>query len=137
MTLPVIDMGSGVPIHVQVERQIRQIILHGAWVPGSSIPSVRVLASELGINPNTAARAYRNLESQGVLTTVPGGGTFVADPLHPALDGDAFLQLRPDVERLVRAGQYLEMSREDVIAAVEWEWHRQLQAARTKGGRNG
>lgn len=124
--MPVIDTGSGVPIHVQVERQIRHIVAQGVWAPGSFIPSVRALAAELGINPNTAARAYRNLEGQGVLATVPGGGTFVADPPYPALNGDSLLRLRPDVARLVSVGLRLKMSREDVVAAVEWEWQQRV-----------
>lgn len=66
------------PIHEQVEDGIRRLIVSAALEPGEQLPSVRELASTLAINPNTIARAYRELETQGYVFKVPGKGSFVA-----------------------------------------------------------
>lgn len=121
-TIPFIDPGSRVPLHIQLERQIRRLIALGAWGPRSAVPSVRRLASRLGINPNTTARVYRRLESDGVLTTVPGGGTFVSENHPEDLNGPALRQLHPRVRHLVRDGIRLQLKKEDVLTALDWEW---------------
>ena len=67
------------PIHEQVEDGIRRLVVSGALVPGEQLPSVRELASTLAINPNTIARAYRELEMQGYVCKVAGKGSFVSE----------------------------------------------------------
>jgi GntR family transcriptional regulator len=74
---------SGVPIYRQIQDQVRYGIASGRLRPGDQLPTVRALAVDLSINPNTVIKAYSELERQGVLTTEQGSGTFVA-PL-PAL----------------------------------------------------
>jgi GntR family transcriptional regulator len=74
-----ISTSSGVPVYLQLEQQIKQSIASGLLSPGDPLPSTRRTAAELRINPNTVARAFQNLEREGVIRTVPGGGTFVAD----------------------------------------------------------
>ena len=71
------DMGSGVPAYRQVIDQILGGIASGALSPGDQLPTVRQLAVDLAINPNTVVRAYRELEIRGVLTTQQGIGTFI------------------------------------------------------------
>lgn len=66
------------PIYEQVRDSLQQLILSGAIQPGEKLPSVRELASQLAINPNTIQRAYRELEHLGVIDTVPGKGAFAA-----------------------------------------------------------
>ena len=73
-----IDPGNGLAIYDQVVRQIIFAIAGGAAKPGELIPSVRELARDLALNPNTIARAYRELQSHGVLTAVRGTGLKVA-----------------------------------------------------------
>lgn len=75
----VIDAGSPVPPFEQLRRQIIDQVAAGALVPGDRLPTVRRLASDLGIAPNTVARAYRELELEGVLSGRGRAGTFVAD----------------------------------------------------------
>ena len=65
------------PIYEQVKDGFCQLILSGALPPNYKLPSVRELASSLTINPNTIQRAYRELEAEGYLATVPGKGCFV------------------------------------------------------------
>ena len=68
-----IAANSGVPIYLQIEQQIKQAIASGLLRAGEELPSTRRTAAELRINPNTVARAYTELERQGVIRTVPGG----------------------------------------------------------------
>jgi GntR family transcriptional regulator len=74
---------SGVPIYRQIQDQIRFGIASGQLTPGEQLPTVRGLAVELGVNPNTVIKAYTELEHLGVLTTEQGTGTFIAP--QPAL----------------------------------------------------
>ncbi|RPH77510.1 MAG: GntR family transcriptional regulator, partial [Candidatus Rokuibacteriota bacterium] len=70
-------MGSGVPVYRQIIDQILGGIASGALEPGQQLPTVRQLAVDLAINPNTVVRAYRELEIRGVLATQQGIGTFI------------------------------------------------------------
>ena len=65
------------PIYEQLRDGFRQLILSGVLEPGSRMPSVRELAAKLAINPNTIQRAYRELEAEGCIASVPGRGSFV------------------------------------------------------------
>src|SRR5574340_834319 len=89
-----IDPKSAVQIYLQVIQQVKRQIASGVLAPGDQLWSVRELASQLLINPNTAARAYRDLEREGLIETRRGQGAFVA-PDAVALSG-------PERERLVR-----------------------------------
>ncbi len=67
------------PIYLQVKEGFRKLVVSGALTAGEKIPSVRELASSLAINPNTIQRAYRELEAEGYISSVPGKGSFVAE----------------------------------------------------------
>ena len=99
------DMTSGVPVYRQIIDQILGGISAGTLEPGSQLPTVRQLAVDLAINPNTVVRAYRELEIRGILNTQQGVGTFVtAVPVQP---DDAERQRRLDQlvgEFIARAG---------------------------------
>jgi GntR family transcriptional regulator len=69
---------SGVPIYLQLMQQVRHAIETGALKPGEQLPSIRPLAEELVINPNTVAKAYRELEHEGVIELRQGAGAFVS-----------------------------------------------------------
>src|SRR5579871_5166555 len=73
-----LDQKSGVPIYRQIQDQIRYGIASGRLLPGEQLPTVRALAVDLKVNPNTVIKAYTELERQGILTTEQGSGTFVA-----------------------------------------------------------
>lgn len=74
-----LDAHSGVPVYRQLIDQVQGAIAMGALRPGDQLPTVRLVAVDLAINPNTVMRAYRELEIRGVLDTQQGTGTFVAD----------------------------------------------------------
>ena len=67
------------PIYVQILAEYKRLILSGALERGAKLPSVRELAGQLAINPNTIQRAYRELEADGFIVSMPGKGSFVAD----------------------------------------------------------
>jgi GntR family transcriptional regulator len=69
---------SGVPIYLQLMEQVKHAIETGALRPGEQLPGLRPLAEELVINPNTVAKAYRELEHEGILELRQGAGAFVA-----------------------------------------------------------
>lgn len=70
---------SGIPIYSQVESQIREQILDGSLPEGTLLPSIRQLARDLQISVITTTRAYNELEQQGLITTVPGKGSYVLE----------------------------------------------------------
>ena len=69
---------DGRPIYEQVRDGLRQLLVTGAIQPGEKLPSVRQLASQLAINPNTIQKAYEALEQEGYVYSVPGKGSFAA-----------------------------------------------------------
>lgn len=72
---------SGVPIYRQIIDQVRYGVASGALTAGEQLPTVRALAVELAVNPNTVIKAYTELEREGLVTTEQGSGTFIASPL--------------------------------------------------------
>ena len=74
-----IDLHSGVPVYRQLVDQVRSGMASGSWNAGDQLPTVRQLAVDLAINPNTVMRAYRELELGGLLETHQGTGTFIAN----------------------------------------------------------
>jgi GntR family transcriptional regulator len=79
-----LDPSSGVPIYLQVVEQVKRLVAAGRLAPGEELPPIRALAERLVINPNTAARAYRELERAGVVFKRGTAGTYVAPgPLAP------------------------------------------------------
>ena len=72
-----VDPRSGVPIYLQIVEQVKRSVALGVLAPGEQLPTVKQLAAELVVNPNTIARAYRELERDQVIETMPGRGSFV------------------------------------------------------------
>jgi GntR family transcriptional regulator len=73
-----LDLHSGMPVYRQIMDQVRGGIASGALTPGDQLPTVRQLAVDLEINPNTVVRAYRELEFGGLIDTQQGTGTFIS-----------------------------------------------------------
>ena len=86
-----VDPRSGVPIYLQLIDQVKRGVALGTLASGEQLPTVKALAIELTVNPNTVARAYRDLERDGVIETSPGRGSFVRP------NGVAASELRTDV----------------------------------------
>ena len=105
------------PLYAQITDEIRQQISGGVLVQGDKLPSVRELAVELSINPNTIQRAYAELEAEGYIYSVAGKGSFVSagDGEHARRIAELTQQLRPLAEELKSLG----CTREQLLAL--WE----------------
>ena len=91
------------PIYEQVKEGFRQLILTGALAADEKMPSVRELAASLAINPNTIQRAYRELEAEGYICSLPGRGSFVMERSSPAAARKAeLLQKLAEIGRELR-----------------------------------
>ena len=100
-----LDTHSGVPVYRQLIDQVQAGIASGNLVSGDQIPTVRQVAVDLAINPNTVLRAYRELEIRGVLETQQGTGTFISDRKIAPDDAEHGRQLEQLVSEFVaRAG---------------------------------
>jgi GntR family transcriptional regulator len=116
-----VNASSGVPIYVQIETQVKNAVAAGALKKGEALPSVRKLAVELRINPNTVARAYQELEREGVIRTVPGGGTYIAGHTPRFLKSEKLRRLQPYARQIAVEGTQLGLSEGDIIEIVQEE----------------
>ena len=112
------DPTSRVPIYRQLMDQIRQGVARGRLRPGGRLPSVRVLSRELVVNPNTVARAYTELEREGVLNTRQGLGVFVAEPQAELSASARRERLATALDRLLTEAVHLGFSSDEVMSAV-------------------
>lgn len=104
------------PIYEQVTEKFRILILRGVLKPGEKMPSVRQLAMELSINPNTIQRAYMALEQEGLIYPVKGKGNFVADSSEiKRLEHRTYLE---QFEEVVLKGKNLGISQEELIDKI-------------------
>ena len=111
----------GNPVYLQIQSQLERRIASGALAPGDALPSVRALAKQLRINPNTVVRAYRELEFRGLVVTRHGEGTFVADGAARKSPEPADL-IAERAEQLVHEAKELGLDKEQTLAAVKSAW---------------
>ncbi len=123
-----VETTSAVPIYAQIVAQVKQAMAAGVLRAGESLPSLRELASSLRVNPLTVARAYRELEAAGLVTTEHGRGTFVS--AQAVALGDAARQelLAAAVDRLLVEAYHLGATPDAVRATLE----ERLQARRAE-----
>jgi GntR family transcriptional regulator len=110
-----LDPRSHAPIYVQIVEQVRHLAATGVLKPGDQLPTVRLLAVELRLNPNTVARAYAQLAEEGVISTQQGRGTYVLD--HPPPPDQRRLRrekLQVMVESLLSEAQRLGYAAEEL-----------------------
>ena len=111
-----LDYRDARPIYGQILDGIRDQIRTGILQPGDKLPSVRELAAELTINPNTIQRAYRELENMGLIATVAGKGCFVCQQPDPAVTGRQ--ELLAEFDRITRSLLLSGVSREDLAELI-------------------
>ena len=105
------------PIYEQIVEKFRMLILSGAVEPSSKMPSVRQLAVELSINPNTIQRAYNELEGERYIYSVPGKGSFAA--ANAAADSARRAELLTQVRELLSELRYLGVSQQELLNLVK------------------
>jgi GntR family transcriptional regulator len=124
-----VNPSSGVPIYVQIETQVKNSVAAGALKAGQPLPSVRRLAADLGINPNTVARAYQELDRDGMITTVPGGGTFIAGQVPRFLKSEKLRRLQPYARQIAVEGAQLLLSDDEILKIVQEELEKLAERA--------
>ena len=109
-----LDYRDARPIYEQVRDGLRRLLVTGAIAPGEKLPSVRRLAGELAINPNTIQRAYEALEQEGYVYSVPGKGSFAAHRLE--MDDRRKEELLRQLDAIAEELRYLGVTAEDIAA---------------------
>ena len=124
-----ISTGSSVPIYRQIVDQICRAVATGRLVPGEQMPSVRALAEELVLNPNTIARAYADLVREGVLEGQQGKGVFVAERRSVYTKAERLRRLDGRLESLINDGVHLGFTPEELQQALERKLRQMFTAA--------
>lgn len=114
-----LDTRSAIPLSHQMGEQIRREVAAGQLRPGDRLPSVRELALELLVNPNTVARVYRDLELEGLLETRRGQGTFIGPAAAALAEKERLRLLRQALVRLVEDAQLFGLGREELLEMVQ------------------
>jgi len=112
-----LDGSSGVPPYLQLVHQVRQSLLLGYLCEGDQLPTVKDVASDLTINPNTVVKAYRQLEHEGLAGGRPGQGTFITGILTQS-PHDASAALRLSLEQWFRDAERAGLSEDTVTALI-------------------
>lgn len=110
---------DGRPIYEQVKEGLRQLVISGAIRPGDKLPSVRSMASQLAINPNTIQKAYEALEQEGYVYSIPGKGSFAAD--RSEVEGKRREELLTQLEKVARELRFLGVTPEEIAAVCRKE----------------
>jgi GntR family transcriptional regulator len=113
-----INTASRLPIYQQLAQQIREAIARGELQPEASLPSVRHLSRELIVNPNTVARAYTELEREGLLVSRPGRGIYVAQPRNDLTRAARDRRLMEQLDRWLTEAVHLGYTADEVLARV-------------------
>ena len=116
-----LNPSSGVPIYRQIVQQARFAIASGRVEPGDRLPSVRTIATRLGINPMTVSKAYSMLERAGVVVRHPGIGMVVSDNGAE----DPVEAVAADAQSLVRTAKQLGVSRTKLVARINKLWEKE------------
>lgn len=114
-----LDTTSSIPIYAQIITQVKHAVAAGIIRPGDALPSLREVATYLRINPLTVAKAYRELETSGIVITEPGRGSFISD--HTCIFREDYKQdaLFQSVDRMLVDAHYLGATPDEIRAALE------------------
>ena len=106
---------DGVPIYLQIVNQVKYLVAAGRLAPGEELPPIRVLAERLVVNPNTVARAYRELEVAGVVEKRRTAGTYVSDAGSPLARRERLKILTERIDALLAEARQLGIRTDEVI----------------------
>lgn len=111
---------DGVPIYRQIIQQVKYLVASGRLSPGEEIPPIRTLAKQLIINPNTVARAYRDLESEGIVESKQGSGTSISENgLSPLARKEKISILTDRCDALVSEAMQLNIERDTLVDIIK------------------
>ncbi len=113
-----INFKSGKPVYLQLVDQVKAAAASGALNAGEGLPSIRPLAEELRVNRNTVAKAYAELESQGVIETILGKGCFVKANHSPLKKEARRKLLAEEIDQVIVQAHHLQVPREELLELV-------------------
>jgi DNA-binding transcriptional regulator YhcF (GntR family) len=114
-----LNFKSGTPVYLQLIEQVKAAAASGALQPGEALPSIRPLAEELRINRNTVAKAYAELESQGVVETIAGKGCFLAGNHSPLKKEVRRKMLAEYIDAAIVQAHHLQVDEADFLGLVQ------------------
>ena len=114
-----ITASDGVPIYLQVVNQIKYLVAAGRLKAGEELPPIRTLAEKLVVNPNTIARAYRELEVSGIVEKRRTAGTYVTDQGSPLARRERTKILSDRIDQLLAEAGHMDVSLEEVIKLLQ------------------
>jgi GntR family transcriptional regulator len=115
-----LSQNDGVPVYLQIINQVKYLISAKRFATHQEIPPIRVLAEELLINPNTVARAYRELETAGWVYKKRGAGTFVSDAISPLSEKEKRKLIDGKIMSLLTEAAQIDISLEQIIERIEY-----------------
>jgi GntR family transcriptional regulator len=114
-----VDFKAGTPVYLQLADQIRYAAASGALKAGEPLPPIRTLAEQLRVNRNTVAKAYTELENQGVIQTIQGKGCFLSGNNSPFKKQVREKLLQNEIDSAVVTAHHLQVGREEFLAQVK------------------
>ena len=110
-----LNFASGKPVYLQIVEQVRSAAASGSARAGDALPSVRALAEDLRVNRNTVAKAYAELEHQGVIETLAGKGCFIRDEVSPFRKDVRVKILTQDIDAAVVQAHHLQVEKAEFL----------------------
>ena len=117
-----LQKGSGIPVYIQLEEQIRLLVHEGVLKAGDLLPTTRALAVELGINANTVARVYRDLQNDGLLRLERGVGSFIADTATLPLQKREMKSIEKKARDLIQICHAAGMTAAETCQLIRGKW---------------
>ena len=114
-----ITTADGVPIYQQIVNQVKYLVASGRLAPGDEMPPIRVLAERLIVNPNTVARAYRELESAGVVEKRRTAGTYVSEQGSPLARKERVKILTERVDALLAESRQMDVPYDELVKLLD------------------
>ncbi len=114
-----ITTADGVPIYQQIVNQVKYLVASGRLSPGDEMPPIRVLAERLIVNPNTVARAYRELEAAGIVEKRRTAGTYVSEQGSPLARKERVKILTERVDALLAEARQMDISFEELVKLLD------------------
>ena len=126
-----ISANDGVAIYQQIVNQVKYLVASGRLTAGQELPPIRVLAEQLLINPNTVARAYRELEMAGIVEKRRTAGTYVSDQGSPLARRERLKLLTERIDALLAEAGHMDVALQNVIKLVQ-QRHATMQSTRNE-----
>ncbi len=112
-------MRSRTPIYEQIIDSIKELVVKGVIIPGEKLPSVRDMAKDMTLNPNTVQKAYQELERQGIISTLRGKGTFISLDIKANDKIQKQTKLVEELKKIVVEAIYLDLSKNELVEYIK------------------